>query len=295
MSALWATVRRVALAFIVTAAAAAAQDKNPDTVVVQTNRAELQKRLFDFVTRVTHSAPSNGSLRRWIVPVCPLTAGLAKDPAEFVLARISTAARDASVPLAPEKCQPNFYVVVTQDPEGLIKGWLKRDPRAFGDVPDSVTRTFVEKSRPVRVWYNVSFRGHDGVPLTPGGTFELGTALSAPTNKHATDSRLTLSDVTELGSVMVVVDLKSVAGLQFGQLADYIAMVGLSEVSLDADLGAAPSVLQLFAKGSAPGPASPQGLTVWDQAFLKALYTTQQASVMQRSEITHAMLESVDH
>src|SRR5262249_9416065 len=157
-----------------------------------------EHRLFEFVTSVTHASPSNDSLRRWVVPVCPLTAGLANDPAEFVLGRISAAARDAHVPLGAEKCQANFFVGFTAGTHTLIDGWIKRDPRAFGNSPTSVTRGFAERERPIRVWYNVSFRSKDGAPLVPGATAELGTNLSAPTNKRATDSRLTFTDVTEL-------------------------------------------------------------------------------------------------
>jgi hypothetical protein len=70
--------------------------------------------------------------------------------------------------------------------------------------------------------------------------------------------------------------------LNIGQLADYIAMTGLAEIREDAKPGPAPTILHLFGKTQT---ARPTGLSSWDQAFLKALYTTKQASMMQLDEI----------
>jgi hypothetical protein len=56
-------------------------------------------------------ADKDDSIKRWSwgQRVCPLVAGLPQAQGEFMLARLSEAARRAKVPLAPEKCQPNFY------------------------------------------------------------------------------------------------------------------------------------------------------------------------------------------
>jgi len=48
-------------------------------------------------------------------------------------------------------------------------------------------------------------------------------------------------------------------------------MAGLAEIRLDAKMGDAPSILQLF---TAYGHTPPPGLSPWDQAFIKALYRT---------------------
>jgi hypothetical protein len=83
-----------------------------------------------------------------------------------------------------------------------------------------------------------------------------------------------------------------VAGLQFGQLADYIAMIAMTELDPDAPLGTAPTILRLFTDRAADAtPAA--GLTPWDRAFLKALYHTPLKETMQRSAITTLMLHSL--
>jgi hypothetical protein len=85
------------------------------------------------------------------------------------------------------------------------------------------------------------------------------------------------------------VDGNRVQNLQLGQLADYMGMVGLAEVNLDADVGSAPSIMKLFR--DVPDP--PQGLSSFDQAFLSSLYRAEQASVMQESAMKTIMLESI--
>jgi hypothetical protein len=95
-------------------------------------------------------------------------------------------------------------------------------------------------------------------------------------------------------SVAVIVDGKQVVGLQLAQLADFIAMVALTEVDLDASLGAAPTILRLFdARGS--GTQLPASLSAWDQEFLKWLYdpAAPLESITQRSVITGEMLHDL--
>ena len=53
-------------------------------------------------------------------------------------------------------------------------------------------------------------------------------------------SRLTRDEVRDLTSVIVLIDARSLKGVTFGQVAAYVAMIGLAEVRLDANMGDAP-------------------------------------------------------
>lgn len=46
--------------------------------------------------------------------------------------------------------------------------------------------------------------------------------------------------------MIIVVDSNRMQGVNAGQLADYVAMVGLAEIRVDADTGPVPTILQLF-------------------------------------------------
>jgi hypothetical protein len=65
------------------------------------------------------------------------------------------------------------------------------------------------------------------------------------------------------------------------ELADYVAMIGLADVRLDARAGAVPTILRLFAQTM----HVPQGLSEWDRALLYAIYNTRQSSVLQVSDM----------
>jgi len=91
---------------------------------------------------------------------------------------------------------------------------------------------------------------------------------------------------------LVVIDTTVPKTATLGQLTDFAAMVGLGDIDVDADIGDAPSILQLYA---ASPDAPPSGLTTWDQAFLSALYHADQSSVTQRSQIAVRIVNDVSH
>jgi hypothetical protein len=74
-----------------------------------------------------------------------------------------------------------------------------------------------------------------------------------------------------LKSVIVVIDLTRVVGLDWPQVTDYIAMAGVTEVNLNAQVDGAPTIMSLF---STSGDARPQCLSDWDRSFIKEIYLT---------------------
>ena len=79
------------------------------TVQAQRDREKLKHDVNDFVSSAIVKSRGE-SLMRWDHPLCPLVAGLAREPAEFVLRRLSDIARSIHVPLGKETCKPNFIV-----------------------------------------------------------------------------------------------------------------------------------------------------------------------------------------
>ena len=73
----------------------------------------------------------------------------------------------------------------------------------------------------------------------------------------------------QLYKSIVIVDIDAVSGLNAGQLGDYLAMVTLAQVDLEADTGPFDTVLNLF-----DDPSGVTGLTEWDWSYLSALYAS---------------------
>ncbi len=237
--------------------------------------------------------PYDSSLARWepVVPICPLVAGLPRVDGEFVLARVSQIAAAAGAPLAAEHCKPNLYVVVSADPDALLKAWNRRDVRMFGDESDqggTTIRKFLNASGPIRVWYNAELYSADGTPL--GNMGDCQSVMACRTTPRAQATRIVFNQTRDLTSALVMVDGPRARGINFGQLASYIAMVVLAEIRASADAANAPSILQLFSR---PENERPAGLSPWDEAFLKALYRTEHTDRQQLEEIKTAMVEGL--
>ncbi|HEY7642788.1 MAG TPA: hypothetical protein VH814_23845 [Steroidobacteraceae bacterium] len=273
------------------ACAAPQQDKVTEEVIVKGSRPEVEKRVNTFVSGVTHRGYMVESLVRWNNPICPLVAGIPANQGEFVLQRLSQAVRDVGAPLGPANCKPNFHVILTPDPDQLIALWRKRAPNVFGRAPPQKVRRILGKPRPVRVWYNAWEACAEGVPTGSIVSAEtnFGLQMSTPYGGGCLkDSHIAFTTVNVVSSVIVLVDLDDVQQIKLGPLTDYISMVGLTDVDLDGDWGDEPTILRLFA---ATGAATSLKMSIWDRAFLKALYSTSQVDRHQRTEIARAMVK----
>lgn len=265
-----------------------------DTVTVEAQRErELHRQISSFVASfdVTYL---NAPLERWNSPICPLVAGLPNERGEFILARLSQIARDSHAPLAPEHCRPNLYVVVTSQPDLLVEKWTRRDRNMFNSCSGyGYVREFLHSRQPVRAFYNAELVSSDGAHRDPAALDVAGLRLTFSLNPcvsgGSAGSRLTYGAVRSLQAVVVVVDITRVTQLNLGQLADYVAMVGLAQIRLDANTGTAPTILGLFHESDSP----PQGLSLWDRSFLESLYDTDQSSTLQVNAIKSRMFDKI--
>jgi hypothetical protein len=257
---------------------------SPSDVTAEAGPSALERRVDAFVRAITRNPRSSDadSLVRWNSPICLLVAGLAAEDLKLVSARLSQIISSSGAPLARLPCQPNFIVVATSEPDRVLNAWYGRDNRLFGDAPSAQIRQFLDSSdcRPVRVWYNIDLGRKSG---TRNGHF-------IPSNTRAESSAFVGNTALDFLSVFAIIDTHRTEHTAPVQLADYVAMSGLTRVDLDAGLGGAPSILQLFA---ASNENQPSGLSRWDAAFLKALYHSNQTSRTQRFDIAQRVTQDI--
>lgn len=192
---------------------------------------------------------------RWIEPVCLLLTGLPREAGVFVYQRVLEIARAAGAPLAGEECHPNLFIFVTSHPKELLRAMASRRFLViFGTATRSHVDQFINEPAPVKIWHN-TFQGTIGV-----------------------------------GPVNVVVDRTRLHGVSSGQLADYLGMVSLAEIKSTAHLGDAQTILKLF---DGLPQAAPEGMSDWDQAFLKILYHPERSIAIPRSNIARRMVEEL--
>ena len=269
-----------------------------DTITVQAQRdkAKLEREVNKFVSStIVPPSRSDESLWRWKDNVCPLVAGLNKEQGEFVLARLSEIAKTAGAPLGSETCKPNLYVIVTPDPELLLKRWWRRDVDLFDGEAGPAVKRFLETPRPIRVWYSASTVGADGQFFI--GLLDATSERAKPTGQPTwvrvppeAATRLKLTATRNISSVIVVVDSTKISNINFGQLTAYIGLVGLAQINFEKQPGDVPTILRLF---ESSGESRPPEMTVWDRALLRALYSTSQTSVMQISQMQSAALKDI--
>ena len=223
------------------------------------------------------------SLARWNVPVCVVTAGLTAAEDDFVKKRLTQIATDANVPTGGPGCGPNFVVIVTTEPEKLLKAWWSEEHRLFNrDRGLGGVNRFIQTDQPVRVWHNAC--------NAPPGIEAYAFSVSEHCGTGVTGSRLTWAAVRAIYTAIVVVDLTKIEGLTFGQVADHVAMVGLAQIRPSPQLGDIPTILGLF---TASGADRQKGLTAWDQSFLKAVYKSNDGNVTELSQIKLRMSEEL--
>ena len=263
------------------------------------HRIDLTQRVSKFVNQIAGLENAEG-LPLWKGPVCPFVSGVTHQEGEFIRGRVSEIARKAGLPHAGEYCRPNLFILVSADPKGLLQGWDDRNSMrrlVFGEATPFVTDEFIKTPRPVRVWYRTIMRTpenttpNQGLPpfsaLVGVGGFAWGLKVN---NDSERTSHILLSKIWSFEDVFVIADQARLRGMALGQFADYVAVVGLAKLKPGAHLGDAPTILKLF--DGAP-EAAPAGLTDWDRAFLKSLYTTEQVSKQQRGQVARQMVREI--
>ena len=256
---------------------------DPVAVESSSRNPRINPQVSEFVSSVAMPV-QHESMARWSVQVCVFAAGLLPNEGDFVQRRIAAVASEAGIPVGPSGCQTNFVVVVTPEPEAFLRDWWHEEPQLFNrERGVAGVERMIRTDRPVRVWHNVC-----NAPPALARNYRLNVEWDC--NTGTLGSRITRAAVRSIYSAIVVVDFRKIEGLTWGQVGDYVAMVGLAQLRMDAETGAVPTILNLFDDG---GDERAKALTVWDQAFLKSVYASREGSVTELAQIKLKMTEDL--
>jgi hypothetical protein len=264
------------------------QEKIVPRAQITVTAKALKQRVDNYVSKVSggHVNTDDHPMAVWRVPICALVAGLPENDGQFVFDRLTGDFTAWSIPLGQAGCRPNFFIIATTNPEVTLKSLWHGAPNMSGGQTGFVH--FIATPRPVRVWYNAELISGDGTPITffgVGGVFE-----GIPTVPIGPMPHSEFNALPDLRSVIAVIDLKRVVGLDWRQVTDYIAMAGATKVDLDAHVEGTSTIMSLF---SSPGDARPQGLSSWDKSFIKELYQTDPVYRHQRVLIANKMVTDI--
>jgi hypothetical protein len=228
--------------------------------------------------------------------------GLPNRFATFITTRLIAIARQAGAPVdANPKCRPNIEIVFTSKPQELAN-MLRKDHRPYLGYFDNFHQVdaLAKVTHDVQAWYLTATVGYGGMLRVdnPRADFLNGmTGMSGPTGLEgghvyyaAGGGRLNNGVSSGLYNVIIVADLSKLGDYEMGSLADYIAMLALSQPrSFDA-CWEVPSITNLLAKDCKPERKTAT-ISDNDTRFLYGLYKMGAGNVVfqQRAEIRYFM------
>ena len=242
----------------------------------------------------TRTAPTRivGKMARWQQGVCPLTIGLGDKYAKFVTQRVRAVAAAVGAPVATAPCKINLEIVFTTTPQAFMDTTRKTAPVFLG-YHDSAGQVddMAKVTHPIQSWYTTESVDYDGasqvdrgmcnstetintLPIQMTGDLQNPQAfaqlvLPCATIMHSSGSRLHNGYESGFYNVLIVAEPAKLYDYEVGALADYIAMLALSQpASLDS-CQELPSISNMLAKGCASAPAR---ITDGDLAYLRGLY-----------------------
>lgn len=251
-----------------------------------------------------------GKLARWEDGVCPVTVGLKPKFTDFISQRIRDVGAQVGAPVnARKSCAPNIEIVFTTAPQGLLDNVRKQHPEYLGYADNSAQKTALATvSRPIQAWYTTQtkdLRGlseidsarSGGVEITIPDIYNPGRVVTmVMPNAHAHDvsgGRLDDGTRSAFYHVIIVADPNKLLDHEIGALADYIAVLALTQISSLDTCQQLPSIVSLLA----PGCASPAtALTDSDLGYLKGLYSMRASGKLsvQQDEISYRMQQGLE-
>ncbi|HWY62326.1 MAG TPA: hypothetical protein VNW15_10545 [Rhizomicrobium sp.] len=243
----------------------------------------------DFIRSIAMPSVLLGEIPRWRRAVCPRTDGLSRaEYTSFVTERIRTVAVMAGVPVAPTPCKPNIQIFFTAEPQTALNVIHAKNPDLLG------YRGAITVSHPIQAWYQTGITDIDGrteadhevsgtIEFTNGGGFAStagsfgapvyrgeATTRGLPTNRiEGWKGRPELT--SDILGVIIIADVARTSSHKLGAIADYAALLALSQSPAYESCQAVASVANEMSPGCAAA-LKPDAISPSDIGFLRGIY-----------------------
>jgi hypothetical protein len=278
--------------------------RTPETVIVTGTKPSdtMDQIVSQFVDVHAATDRKTGQMVRDVDSgICPFTAGLPPALNAFVTARIVAVAKLSGARVqAAGSCRPNIEVLFSADPQALVDSLVTQTHGAILGVhyvheTDRLSRM----RRPIQSWYITATRrlsaSSDSTSTSQGteasvGKYAPDDAYRVAPERHVLGSKLDSRIQSEIVNALIVADTNRLAGHDIGPVADYIAMLALSQPKDPDGCNDLPSILDLMSAGCGDRQ-KPKALTDSDMAYLKALYAADLGAMRRQEEdsVTNGM------
>lgn len=246
------------------------------TVTGTRDRQVLEKFVETFAAPVRIS----GKLVRWQDGICPVTVGLKPQFTQYITQHLKEVAARAGAPVNSRAgCKPNIEIIFTTTPQGLADT-LRRKHRDFLGYHDTRAQAdaLAKVTNPVQAWYTTATRDLRGKQVLDsarlqgtGDTPASGSGMSSMiwSSAEVSGSRIGDGKSSSFYHVIIAAEPARLEQYEIGTLADYIAMMALTQLNSLDECQPLPSIVNLLAAGC---EHSTTQLSAADMGFLKGLY-----------------------
>ena len=203
---------------------------------------------------------------RWKQKVCPKVYGMKPVATWIIEHRIKDIAEKVGAPVdrADPCLKPNLLVVVSPQPQAALDSIADKAPILVAMAGTQIKRLTIKY--PIQSWYVSLVRDNNGRLLA-----DVESPDGNPPHIHAGLSRLYTGLSPEMGMATVIIDANAANGVAVNGIADYAALVGLSQTVQRGVCQPVPTIANLMLKGCDPENMS-NSITDLDVAMLTGLY-----------------------
>ena len=251
----------------------------------------------EFVYSYPKENRATDRIARWKSGICPMVEGLPAQFAGFIVTRIKAIAVKAGAPVNSDpKCRHNIQVIFTDRPQDVGDA-LRKDHTAYLGWFDNLNQRdqLATVTHDIQAWYltaSVTFGGAMWIDDPRARWRGLNTVAYTGQNAGFIHTpglgRLGGGLASSLHNVMIVANSKHLGDYEIGALADYIAMLALSQPKDFDQCWEVPSITNLLSKDCEPSRKTAT-LSDNDAAFLYGLYKMGSADMIwaQRAQIRY--------
>ena len=198
---------------------------------------------------------------------------------DFVTKRVEDIAADAGLEVKSAPCRYSVEIVFTPEPGEFLDKVHEAGARPLGPNPSQAEASAMMRY-PVQAWYAIAARDRSG-QLILADADDSGFMGGSLPWASVDGFRWRTGLDSELAHIFVVVDASKMQGYKLGEVADYVAMVALSQTQSFGACKPMPSITNLISPACAAG-LKPAAITDSDLAYLKAVYTMEPGANLKR-------------
>jgi hypothetical protein len=256
-------------ALLLAAPVALAQEKPEllepaESVTVTATPLPGRSAVDEFIYSYPKETRATDKIARWKRGICPVVEGLPPVYASFVATRLKAIAKKAEAPVNDDpKCRHNIQILFTAKPQD-IADYLRNGHAAYLGWFDNLSQRdrLATVTHDIQAWYLTAYRNFSTTQLTGANAGFIHTPGLG---------RLGGGIASSLHNVIIVADLSKLQNYEMGALADYIAMLALSQPKNVDQCWEVPSITNLLSKDCEPSRKTAT-LSDNDAAYLYGLY-----------------------